>query len=333
MHKDTKFKETLKQLGEREVINRLKKYVENGQIDNDTALIKHSKRDLIINTDIIAETVHFNKKTMSPEDIGWKAITSNLSDLSSSGLEEVIGFTIGLIAPPSTTWEWVDNVYLGMNKALKQYGGKLLGGDLSRGSQKILSVTAIGTIGPLNLHRSHAHPDDLLITSGPHGLSRLGLAILEEDSRLQSIYISEYLKEKAIKAHQKPLAKIDALKKLIECKPPNIAWRAAGTDSSDGLLEAIQSICISSQCQAILRKDSLPRHYDWPEGSPWDQWCLNGGEDYELIISLPENWAKEWHKVMPSSVIIGRIKEGAPKIFWETGEEINSTNYLDYQHF
>ncbi|ABX07955.1 thiamine-phosphate kinase [Prochlorococcus marinus] len=325
--------ETLLEIGEREILNRLKKYMDDGQIDNDTALIKNCKKDLIINTDLMVEKVHFSSRTMTPEDIGWKAITSNFSDLASSGLDKVLSVTIGLIAPPSTSWSWVNRLYKGMTNALEVYGGKLIGGDISKGNEKVISITAIGSQGPLDLHRSHAIPGDCLVTSGPHGLSRLGLALLLEDKVLETKHVSDELKAIAIESHQHPSAPIKALKSLINCKPTKIPWRAAGTDSSDGLLEAIKSICISSNCKAIIRTNNLPTHKDWPKGNHWDKWCLNGGEDYELVISLPLEWANEWIKIMPLSKIIGDVKQGSPEILWENGKEIDSKNYLDFEHF
>ena len=154
MPKSIKSIEKLEDIGEKEILNRLKKYTDIGQIDDDTAVINSRSKNLIINTDVIVEGVHFSEKTLSPQETGWKAVAINLSDLASSGVEEIIGITVGLIAPPSTPWSWVEETYSGIDSALKRFGGKLLGGDCSRGIEKILSITAIGTQGPLNLHRS-----------------------------------------------------------------------------------------------------------------------------------------------------------------------------------
>ena len=178
MPKAKKSIETLENIGEKEILNRLKKYMDIGQIDDDVALIKSFKNNLIINTDVIVENVHFNQKTLSPHEVGWKSVVINLSDLACSGVEEIIGITVGLVAPSSTPWSWIENVYSGINSALGKFGGKILGGDCSNGKEKILSVTAIGTQGPLDLHRSNAMPGDYLVTSGSHGLSRLGLELL-----------------------------------------------------------------------------------------------------------------------------------------------------------
>ena len=321
---------TLEDLGEKEILNRLKKFMEFNQIEDDTATLDTSNKDLLINTDVLVEDVHFNSKTLSPEDVGWKAITSNISDLIASGAEEILNITVGLIVPPSTKWSWVEKVYEGMEKALNEFGGKLIGGDCSKGNQKILSITAIGKLGQLRLHRAHGLPGDYLVTSGSHGLSRLGLALLLDEPIENIDNISMSLKAKAIKAHQRPYPAVDGLRKLEQCKPNNLPWRAAGTDSSDGLLEAIKSLCLSSGCKAIIFPEKLPRDDEWPQGVKWDNWCLTGGEDYELVISLPESWAKEWLKLMPNAKKIGRLEKGFPKVIWANGNEINN---LTFKHF
>ena len=135
-------KEKLYEIGEKEILNRLKQYMDPRQIDDDTALLKLNNENLIINTDILVETVHFSDCTASPENVGWKAVVANLSDLSCSGVKDILGITVGLVVPPNTTWNWVDDAYKGINKALNKFGGKLLGGDCSKGKEKILSITA-----------------------------------------------------------------------------------------------------------------------------------------------------------------------------------------------
>lgn len=325
--------ETLAQIGESEMLNRLKVFMEYGQIDDDTALLSTFNSNLLINTDVLVENVHFTEETNSSEDVGWKAITTNLSDLAASGSEDFLGFTVGLIAPPATQWKWVEGVYKGMQKAINQFGGKLIGGDCSKGKEKIVSITAIGKLGKLRLHRSHAIPGDYLVSSGPHGLSRLGLALLRQESLEELKIIPESLRLKAIKTHQRPYPQIEALKLLKKCKPSNLPWRAAGIDSSDGLLEAVNSLCKSSNCQAILDRSCLPIHNRWPKGTLWEEWCISGGEDYQLIISLPPRWAKEWVAIMPEAQVFGKITKGIPQITWADGSEILPNNFSSFIHF
>ncbi len=333
MHNQINVNEKLNEIGEEEILERLKKYMEIGQIDDDTALIKNTNKDLIINTDLLVEDIHFNETTSNPRNVGWKAVAVNISDLAASGVEEIIGITVGLAVPPSTTWDWVDNIYEGINDALNEYGGKVLGGDCSSSKQKILSITAIGTKGKVNLHRSNARPGDLIVASGSHGLSRLGLYLLLSDPTIETANLSNSLKLKAIESHQKPHAPVIALRKLINCKPKTVPWKAAAIDSSDGLLNAVKCICKSSNCTAILDEDNLPINQEWPNGENWNDLCLQGGEDFELIVSLPPVWAKEWMASMPSCKIIGKMEEGFPEVRWSNGQMVKVSLKNEFKHF
>ena len=144
-------KETLENIGEKELINRLRKFMPKNQELDDCALIKTRNDELLVNNDSLVENIHFNDLTICPRDLGWKAVVSNISDLLSSGSKKTIGITISLILPAKTEWVWVEELYKGINKALKKYGGKILGGDCSKGNQKAISITAFGIQGELEL--------------------------------------------------------------------------------------------------------------------------------------------------------------------------------------
>ncbi len=304
-----------------------------GQIEDDTAQLTLTNPNILINTDIFVENVHFSDSTMSPQDIGWKTVAANISDLAGSGVDHIFGITVGIATPAKTSWSWLEKVYQGINDALNHFGGQLLGGDLSRSNQTVLSITAIGSVGKLRLHRSYAKNGDIIVTSGPHGLSRLGLALLTNNPNINSDNLSKSLKIQAIKAHQRPQTGLAALTTLKNCKPSLTPWRAAGTDSSDGLLNALQSICESSYCQAILDPNQLPKANSWPLGLPWEKWCMNGGEDFELILSLPSEWAQSFVATFPLSKIIGSIQKGDPKLMWTNGEEISLSTFSEFEHF
>lgn len=308
--------ETLRSLGESELIQRLSQFAPAGQLDDDTATLPRSGQHQVINTDLLVEGVHFSDTTTSAEDVGWRAAAVNLSDLAASGADTVVGLTVGLVAPGETAWTWVEGVYRGLQMALDRYGGVLLGGDCSSGQQRMLAVTAIGTLGPLRLLRSAAQPGDWLVTSGPHGLSRLGLALLQNDSCLSGLTLDENLRAAATLQHQRPTPRLDALKRLINCKPAGLPWRAGGTDSSDGLLQALQVISATSRCQIRLDPTALPQHRAWPQSTPFREWCLDGGEDFELVLSLPPSWARAWLKQQPDSLWIGEAVEGPAAVVW-----------------
>ena len=132
-------KENLEDIGEKELINRLGKFMPKNQALDDCALIQPKNENLLINNDSLVENVHFSDITISPQDLGWKAVVSNISDLLSSGSKKTVGITISLILPAKTEWVWVEELYKGINQALKEYGGTILGGDCSSGSNKVIS--------------------------------------------------------------------------------------------------------------------------------------------------------------------------------------------------
>ncbi len=325
--------ENLRDLGERELIRRLARFAPPGQFDDDTAAVPSSHDTLLVNTDLLVEGVHFSDTTTSPQDVGWRAAAANLSDLAASGVTEPVGLTVGLVAPAQTPWTWVEGVYEGLNAALTTHGGCLLGGDCTTGQQRMLAITALGQCGPLRLHRNQAQAGDWLVVSGPHGLSRLGLALLREEVDPVDHSIDRLLHETAILQHQRPQPRFDALRDLLACKPVDLPWRAAGTDSSDGLLRAVHDLCCSSGCSAELDRSALPLAPGWPLQLNQESWCLNGGEDFELVLSLPPEWAKPWVAQAPGRQRIGRIKTNTNAgIHWSDGRGVVSASE-EFQHF
>ena len=324
---------TIQEIGEIELLNRLKKFMRIGQIDDDIAEIKSNQKNLLINTDLLVEEIHFSDKISNAKDIGWKCITTNVSDLICSGSDKIISFSVGIVLPPSTHLKWVENLYEGMYEAIQLFGGDIVGGDCSSGAIKVISITAIGEKNEPRLHRGNALPGDYLVSTGSHGLSKLGLALLTSEKLPSDARLSSQLVQRAIQAHKRPYPAIKALRALKAAKPDSTSWRAAGTDSSDGLLESVRAICKSSGCQAVLYKASLPKDPDWPEHSKWNEWCLNGGEDYELVLSLPKDWAKALLKKFKPAKIIGFIKKGKPNIYWDNLKEIDNNQSELFKHF
>ncbi|MDC0315652.1 thiamine-phosphate kinase [Synechococcus sp. AH-551-G15] len=323
---------TLAELGETELLDRLARFAPPGQLDDDTAMLPPDSRALLVNTDVMVEGVHFSDATTAPADVGWRAVVANLSDLAASGSEQVEGITVSLVAPGTTSWWWVEQVYQGISEALEHFGGTLLGGDCSTGNQRLLSISAFGRLGPLRLHRAQAQPGDLLMSSGPHGLSRLGLALLQDTPLPTALLVPPTLKEQAIRCHQRPWPRFDALKTLMACKPKQLPWRAAGTDSSDGLLAAVNGLCRSSGCGAVLRRDALPRADAWPCEGAWDHWCLSGGEDFELVLSLPPEWAESWRQHQPGSCCFGAITADKGRIIWnDNGALLPQSGFSHYR--
>ena len=211
-------RETLGDIGEKELINRLAKFMPKDQISDDCALFKAKNDNLLVNNDSLVENVHFNNITTSPQDLGWKAVVCNISDLLSSGSKKTIGITISLVLPAKTEWIWVEELYKGINKALKQYGGIILGGDCSLGNEKVISITAIGIQGELKLRRNACKPGDIILTTGIHGLSKLGFTIQTKMNYDKNVSLSERLISKSIEHFCRPKVYPNFLKNLIKTR-------------------------------------------------------------------------------------------------------------------
>jgi len=345
--------ETLAHLGEWELIRRLGAFAPPDQFADDAALLPDGDDGghdggLVVNTDVLVEGLHFSEATTGPADVGWRAAAANLSDLAAMGCTEVVGLTVGLVAPASTTWSWVEGVYGGLRDALDTYGGVLLGGDCSGGAQRILAVTAIGRLARVDpaeqassgqkpgdrgwgvIRRGDGRPGDLLVCTGPHGLSRLGLALLQgefPEEPAASAPLSPGAKaataasrEQAIAAHRRPRPRFDAVRALIACRPPTAPWRVGGCDSSDGLAAAAAAIATSSGCGARLVRTALPLDPAMASLPQAEAWCLGGGEDFELVLALEPAWAEALIAALPGTTRIGELVAGdAGALGWTDG--------------
>ncbi len=326
-------KEILEDIGEKELINRLGKFMPKNQILDDCALIKTKNNDLLVNCDSLVENIHFNDLTICPRDLGWKAVVSNISDLLSSGSKKTIGITISLILPAKTEWFWVEELYKGINKALKEYGGIILGGDCSKGNQKAISITAFGIQGELELRRNACKPGDIILTTGIHGLSKLGFMIQSKVNFDNKFSLNERLIIKSIEHFCRPKVYPNFLNNLLKTRSQKKIRRIGCTDSSDGLFQALQDLAISSKCKAIINYEKMPKDKDWPKGDKWDEYYLFGGEDYELVFSLPKKWAKNLSKFDKDIKEIGFFADGSPSVEFKYNKKNKLFNNTPFKHF
>ena len=326
-------KETLEDIGEKELINRLRKFMPKNQASDDCALINTKNFDLLINNDSLVENIHFNDLTIYPKDLGWKAVVSNISDLLSSGSRKTIGITISLILPAKTEWFWVEELYIGINKALKKYGGIILGGDCSKGNQKVISITAFGIQGELELRRDACKPGEIILTTGIHGLSKLGFMIQSKMDFDNNISLNERLISQSIEHFCRPKVYPNFLKNLLKTRSNKKINKLGCTDSSDGLFQAVQDLAIASKCEAILNYEKIPKDKDWPKGDKWDEYYFFGGEDYELVFSLPKKWATNLIRLDKNIYEIGYFSNGEPSVKFRENNKNELLNNKPFKHF
>ncbi len=325
--------ELLKDIGEKELIKRLSEFMPKNQVSDDCAFVKTKDKNLLINTDSLVENIHFSDDTISALDIGWKAVASNVSDLISSGCSKIIGVNIGLVVPSKTDWIWVKDLYTGINLALEHFGGLILGGDCSVGKEKVISMTALGTQGEIRLRRNSCKPKEIILTTGIHGLSKLGLMIKSKGTLDRDVSLAESLINSSLQQFCKPKLKPKFLKKVLKTRPNENIKTIGCTDSSDGLFQALLDLATESNCKAIIDYSKVPKHKNWPKGNKWDNYYFFGGEDYELVFSLPRKWANNLLYTDKTITEIGYFLEGDAAVELKNCSNKNLFKNKSFSHF
>ena len=170
------------------------------------------------------------------------------------------------------------------------------------------------------IRRGDGRPGDWLVSSGPHGLSRLGLALLQAPEAPRATRLNPALRERAIQAHRRPRARLDAVRALIASRPAPSPWRVGGCDSSDGLAAAAACIAAASGCAARLERSALPLDPAMADLEEAEAWCLGGGEDFELVLALEPPWAMALVAALPGATRIGSLVAGtAGALGWADG--------------
>ena len=326
-------KELVENIGEKELIKRLAKFMPKNQVEDDCAFIQTKNNNLLINTDALVENIHFNEETITPIDLGWKSVASNISDLLSSGSKKTIGITISLIIPSNTEWEWVEKLYKGINQALDYFGGVIIGGDCSAGKEKVISITAVGIQGDIKLRRSACKPGEIILTTGTHGLSKLGLMIKNKTKFEKNIFLTKKLTNQSLQHFCRPKLNTDFLKVLLKARSNKKITKIGCTDSSDGLFQALEDLSIASNCKAIIDYEKIPKHKDWPEGEEWDKYYFFGGEDYQLIFSLPKKWADSVSNLDKNIKQIGYFTKGEIGVEFKNCKNNKLLSSKPFKHF
>ncbi|MGK7944068.1 MAG: thiamine-phosphate kinase [Microcystaceae cyanobacterium] len=298
---------TVKDLGEQQLLPILQAFCPSDIIGDDAAILDiPNGQQLVVTTDVLVDRVHFSPQTTEADDVGWRSVAANLSDIAAMG-GYPIGITVGLGLTPDTPLVWVKKLYQGMADCLQTYQTVMLGGDVCRSSQVTVSITALGRVFPHQvIRRSTAQVGDVILITGEHGLSRGGLELLLNPSQL--VDLDETAKLKLINAHKRPLPRLDVIEQIH--KLGNMT-SLTGMDSSDGLADAIIQICRASGVGAQISLESLPispHLVQWLGQESALNWTFYGGEDFELVLCLAENEANRLvGKLGGQAAIIGRI--------------------------
>lgn len=248
-------------------------------IGDDAAVIKPSKDKLVIfTTDTLMEKVHFDLRYFTFEQIGWKAMVANLSDIAAmGGLPKFALVTIGL--PKSISVKNVISIYAGMNNIAKRYECKIIGGDTVFSPEGIfISIALLGEVEKKCLvKRSGAKKGDLICVTGDLGEAQAGLEFLKKNPKKKS---------SLVKKHLNPFPRINEARTLVK----NLKISSM-IDISDGLSSELFHLSEESECGAIIYEEKIPissnciRAGRLLKRSPL-LWALSSGEEYELLFTI-----------------------------------------------
>jgi thiamine-monophosphate kinase len=308
-------------IGEQGLLERLQRFCPPEIIGDDAAVLETApEQSLVVTTDILIDGVHFSNLTTSPEDAGWRAAAANLSDLAAMGASP-LGITVGLGLPGEVRVSWVERLYQGMTECLQKYNTSIVGGDVVRSPVTTLAITAFGQVHPSQIiRRSAAVAGDAIVVTGVHGASHAGLELLLHPELGQNLKDAE--RTLLIRAHQRPQPRLDVLPilwKILESQSQiqNLKSKipVAGMDSSDGLADAIIQICRASGVGAVLKRGqiSIPAAFDnWLTPEQALTYALYGGEDFELVLCLPQESALVLVQHLgEGAAIVGNITPGS----------------------
>jgi thiamine-monophosphate kinase len=278
----------LRDLGEFGFIERVKRRfgapVRPGEIGigDDGAVLPSPRGSLVLSTDLLVEGTHFDLRYFLPEELGWRALTANLSDLAAMGASPVC-YLVALAAPPETPVRFLDGLFRGMSNAARPSGIRLMGGDTCRSDRVVLSLTVMGRVSPGKaVTRSGARPGDLLFVTGEPGWSFLGLRLLSGGRPRNPAG----WRREAVRRHLTPVARWK--EGLLAAGSGAVS---AMIDLSDGLLPDLSHLLDRGRMGAALDENWFRLSAGLRKGAaelgedPVAAF-LAGGEDYELLMSV-----------------------------------------------
>jgi len=247
-------------------------------IGDDAAAWHGDASTQLATVDSFIQDVHFSLDIASWEELGWKALAVNLSDIAAMGGMATYAL-VSLALPDHTEVEDVTAMYRGMIELAQQFGVVIAGGDTSRAPLVAITITVLGNTKNRDMHiltRSGAEPGDKVAVTGYLGAASAGLEMLTEKLQLDS-EAATCLR----KAFLRPYPRITEGQLLVE------QGVKTAIDISDGLISDLNHICELSQVGARIEVDRLPIEpmVRANFGDKSLALALSGGEDYELLFT------------------------------------------------
>lgn len=262
-------------------------------VGDDAAVVRYPDSDVLVSTDMLLEGVHFDLTYVPLKHLGYKAAVVNFSDIyAMNGTPRQI--TVGLGVSSRFTVEHIEELYAGMRLACEVYGVDLVGGDTtSSRAGLVISITCIGDAAPGKVvGRNGAKDTDLVCVTGDLGSAYMGLTLLEREKKVgagQKDFQPDFAgKEYLVERQLKPEARRDIIEALAKAD----ILPTSMIDISDGLSSELLHICKSSDVGCRVYEDRLPIDYQTAVMAETVNInlataALNGGEDYELLFTVP----------------------------------------------
>lgn len=265
-------------------------------VGDDAAVLHFGDKEVLVTTDLLLEGVHFDLRYVPLKHLGYKAAIVNFSDIyAMNGTPRQITVSLGVSS--RFTVEHIDELYAGIRLACEMYGVDLVGGDTSASvTGLVISITCIGEADKDDVvYRNGAKPTDIICVSGDLGAAYMGLQLLERENRVaaQAAKGEEFQpdfagKEYILERQLKPEARKDIIKELKE----NGIHPTSMMDVSDGLSSELLHICKSSDVGCRVFEDRIPIDYQTAVMAEEFNMnlvtaAMNGGEDYELLFTVP----------------------------------------------
>ena len=281
-------------------------------VGDDCAVLRNRDTDILVTTDLLLEGVHFDLTYVPLKHLGYKAAVVNFSDVyAMNGHPRQISVSLGISS--RFTVEHMDALFSGIRLACEIYGVDLVGGDTTSSRQGlVISITCIGEAPSDRIvTRSGAKDTDLICVSGDLGAAYMGLQLLEREkvaSAGQKDFVPQFQgKEYIVERQRKPEARRD----IVEALDRAGILPTSMMDISDGLSSELLHICHDSNTGCRIYEDRIPIDYQTAImaeelGMNLVTAALNGGEDYELLFTVPLHCHEEIQKV-PGVKVIGHI--------------------------
>ncbi len=288
----------LKELGEQGLIRRIARKAKNKNvlvgIGDDGAVVRVGKKKLVFTVDTLVEGDHFTRSWFTPKQIGMKAIEINVSDIGAMNAVPLYAL-VSLCLPKNTTLKFVDGLYKGIYSAARKYSLDIIGGNMTHGKQIVVDITLIGELKGKAVLRSGAKPGHVIVASGKLGASCAGLNLFLKKKRGFDAVRKKYLEPKANIGKAYTLAK----------------YASAMEDISDGLASDVRNICNASGCGAVINWEKIPVSGDCEKaaralGKNARNFALFGGEDFELVATVPKKHASKVKGFVVGEVVKGR---------------------------